>query len=922
MLRIFLSVFFCFTYLHGNAQQDLSVNNLTLNNRQNPSGITTSQPYFSWKITSEKRNTIQTSYQILVADSKQKLKNNEGNIWDSGEVKSPQSARIKYDGKSYQPVKAYFWKVKVIDNHNLSAWSEIAQFQTGLFTSTDWKNAQWIAYEKLDPALVDVLPKDSKKDTYSGNNILPLLRKDFKVKKQLAKATMFISGLGHFEMSLNGKKQGDNFLDAGWVKYDKEALYVTFDVTNSLKKGDNTIGVMLGNGFYYVPPVKGRFRKSKPAFGFPKMICRLVLEYKDGTTENIISDSSWKTAKSAVTFSSIYGGEDYDARLEQLGWDTPQFNASKWNAVITVDGPPLLRPQDAEPLKIFDHFEPKSVNKLTDSKWIYDLGQNASGIISLKVKGNRGDTIRVYPGELLIDGKVSQKATGSPFYFEYVLKGDGEEQWQPRFTYYGFRYLEVRGAAPKGEKISRNLPDIIALKGLHTRNAAGRVGNFVSSNELFNKTDELIDWATKSNMASVLTDCPHREKLGWLEQSHLMISSIMYNYDVATLGNKVVDDIISSQLDNGLIPEIAPEYILFTWGGDMFRDSPEWGSTGIILPWYLYKWYGNTEVLERAYPTMQRYISYLQTKAENNILKQGLGDWYDIGPERPGVSQQTTMGVTGTAIYYYNLQIMQQIANMFEKFDDAAKYGKLAEEVKNSFNKTFFNPKTKQYATGSQAANAMAIYMKLVKPEHKQAVLANLIKDIRDRNNALTAGDIGYRYVLRVLEEAGRSDVIYDMNSRSDVPGYGYQLAKGATALTESWQALPEVSNNHLMLGHLMEWFYSGLAGIRADEDAIAFDKIKIYPEPVGDVKSAKATYNSSYGLISSDWKIEGNTFELQVEIPANTTATIYLPAKSGKIITESGQTLTNAGNNMSGSYEGDRYMVKTGSGKYHFKVQ
>jgi alpha-L-rhamnosidase len=889
---------------------------LKVNNSTAPLGINTKLPSFSWQLHSTKRNTVQTSYHILVSDKEENLKNNIGNTWNSGEVKSSQSIQIKYSGKALQPSTTYYWKVKVQDTQQgAGEWSETATFQTGLFNKEDWKKAQWIAYEKLADEYIDVLPKDTKKDAYSGSNVLPLLRKDFKVKKQLARATMFISGLGHFDMSLNGKKQGDHFMDAGWVKYDKEALYVTFDVTGSLNKGNNTIGVMLGNGFYYVPPVRGRFRKSKPAFGMPKMICRLVLEYKDGSTEDIISDGSWNTAKSPITFSSIYGGEDYDARLEQKGWDTPKFNAASWKSAMVVDGPPLLRPQDAEPLKIFENFSPVAITKAGDKQWIYDLGQNASGIISLKVKGNKGDTIRVYPGELLKDGLVTQKASGGPFFFEYVLKGEGEETWQPRFTYYGFRYLELRGAVPAGKSEGVKSPEVMEIKGLHIRNAAPRVSEFSSSSELINKTHQLIDWAIKSNMMSVFTDCPHREKLGWLEQSHLMISSVMYNYDVATLTNKVVDDVISSQLDNGLIPEIAPEYIQFTWGGEMFRDSPEWGSTGIILPWYMYKWYGNVDVLAKAYPTMQRYIAYLQTKAENNILKQGLGDWYDIGPERPGVSQQTTMGVTGTAIYYYNLQILQKIAKMLAKPDDAIKYQKLAEEVKASFNKTFFNPNTKQYATGSQAANAMAIYMKLVAPEHKQAVIANLIKDIRDRNNALTAGDIGYRYVLRVLEAEGRSDVIFDMNNRDDVPGYGYQLAKGATALTESWQALPSVSNNHLMLGHLMEWFYSGLAGIRAEEDAVAYDKIKIYPEPVGDVKSAKATYNSSYGLISSDWKIVGDVFEIQVEIPANTTATIYLPAKSGKQITESGKSIH-------GQMEGGRYVVKTGSGSYNFKVQ
>ncbi len=901
---------------------DIGVHHLKVNSRTQPLGIGTKQPVFSWQLSSPQRNTVQTAYRILVADSPAALQKSNGNLWDSGEISSSQSIQHSYKGKTLQASKTYYWKVGVKDNHSQNlVWSNIVQFTVGLLTQADWKNAQWIAYEKLAPEHINVLPKDNKKDTYFGSNVLPLLRKDFQLKKKPIKATLFISGLGHFEMSINGKKQGDHFLDAGWTKYDKEALYVTFDVTESINKGKNTLGVMLGNGFYYVPPVKGRFRKSKPAFGLPKMICRLVLEYKDGSIQDIVSDGSWKTDKSATTFSSIYGGEDYDARLEQAGWDTPKFNANKWKSVILVDGPPSLIPQEAEPLKIFDEFTAKSITKLSDKEWVYDLGQNASGIIRLKVKGNRGDTIRVYPAELLKDGQVNQKPTGSPFYFEYVLKGDGEEVWQPRFTYYGFRYVQLRGGVPAGKNANSKLPEVIELKGLHTRNSAAGVGSFVSSNNLFNRTDTLIDWAIRSNMASVLTDCPHREKLGWLEQSHLMISSVMYNYDVSTLASKIIDDIIASQQSNGLIPEIAPEYIYFTWGGDMFRDSPEWGSTGIILPWYLYKWYGNTQVLEKAYPTMQRYIKYLQGKAENNILKQGLGDWYDIGPERPGVSQQTPKGVTGTAIFYYNLQIMQKVAAMLGKTSEAAEYQKLAEEVKKSFNNTFFNAKTMQYATGSQAANAMALYMKLVDPQHEQAVLNNLIQDIRGRNNALTAGDIGYRYVLRVLEAAGRSDVIFDMNSRSDVPGYGYQLAHGATSLTESWMALPEVSNNHLMLGHLMEWFYSGLGGIRADEDAVAFNKIKIHPELVGDVKSAKASYQSAYGLIASDWKQSNGSFELDVDIPVNTSATVYVPAKENSKSQVNGIALADNKDVQFLGYENGRLKVKVGSGKYNFKV-
>ncbi|WP_316814999.1 glycoside hydrolase family 78 protein [Pedobacter nyackensis] len=903
--------------------QNLSVGNLRCVYKTDPRGVESDSPVLSWELISKYRNVLQAAYQVLVSDNLPDLVKNRGNIWDSKKTISDQSIQVNYKGKTLVSGKTYYWKVKVWDNKGgVSEWTPVSKWQMGLLTVGDWKGAKWIAYEKLADSNVTVLPKDNKKDTYFGSNVLPLLRKDFVVKKAVAKASMFISGLGHFDMSLNGKKQGDHFLDAGWVKYDKEALYVSFDVTADLRKGANTIGVMLGNGFYYVPPVKGRFRKSKPAFGYPKMICRLVIEYIDGTTENVISDKSWKTAPGPVTFSSIYGGEDYDARLVQKGWNLPSFNDKHWKQVLIVEGPPAIRSQQAEPLRIFENFKAQTITKVSEKEWIYDLGQNASGIISLKVKGNKGDTIRVYPGELLKDGKVNQKPTGSPFYFEYVLSGEGEESWQPQFTYYGFRYLQVQGGTPVGNSQQGRLPEILELKGLHTRNAAGRTGEFTSSNQLFNKTDELIDWAIKSNMASVFTDCPHREKLGWLEQSHLMVSSVMYNYDIATLATKVVNDVVTSQLENGLIPEIAPEYIQFTWGGEMFRDSPEWGSTGIILPWYLYKWYGDTEVLKSAYPTMQRYIAYLQTKAEHNILKQGLGDWYDIGPERPGVSQQTPMGVTGTAIYYYDLCLLQKMATLLGKPADTEKYGRLADSVKQSFNATFFNRETGQYATGSQAANAMAIYMQLVEPEYKAKVLANLIKDIRDRNNTLTAGDIGYRYVLRVLEQENRSDVIFDMNSRSDVPGYGYQLAHGATALTESWAALPEVSNNHFMLGHIMEWFYSGVSGIRQEEGTVAFKHIRIFPEPVGDLTSAKGSYLSPYGLIVSDWKKTDKVFELLVTIPTNTQATVYIPATENQALTENGSLVKNSAEVKLMGYEKGRAVLKVGSGNYTFKVQ
>ncbi len=914
---LFVLMFLVFSSKNALAQ-DISVNRLTCGYLVNPIGVDFIAPNLSWKLESSKHNVMQTAYQILVSSSQANLDKHIGDVWDTKKVNSSQSIQVKYSGAKLLSTKTYYWKIRVWDNYkNESAWSKTAFWQMGLLNAEDWKGAKWIAFDKLADSNVNILPTDGKKDKFNANNVLPMFRKDFSVTKTIKKATAFISGLGHFEMSLNGAKVGDDFLAPGWTKYDKEALYVTYNITKQVKKGGNAIGVMLGNGFYYVPPVKDRYRKLKVAYGYPKMICRVLVEYADGTSENVISNQNWKTDKSPVTFSSIYGGEDYNANLEQKGWNVSGFNDGNWKSSLIVDGP-KLNAQKEEPVKIFDNFSAKNITSTINGEWVYDLGQNSSAIIELKVRGKKGDTIKITPAELIKeDGSVTQKNIGGPSYFSYILKGDGLETWRPKFFYTGFRYLQVKGGVPTGKGNTSGKAVIEDLRALHIRNAAEPVGKFSSSNELFNKTFKLIDWSIKSNMVSVFTDCPHREKLGWLEQLHLMGNSVGYNYDAAPLFKKALQDMKNSQLPNGLIPEIAPEYVKFEWGGDMFRDSPEWGSSGILLPWYLYQWYGDKQAMVGYYPMMQRYINYLATKADHHILSQGLGDWYDLGPKPPGVSQLTPMGVTGTAIYYYDLKILEKMATLLGKKADAITYSKLAVEVRKSFNNKFFDSKTNQYATGSQAANAMAVYMGLVEDKDKVAVIDNLVRDIRDRKNSLTAGDIGYRYVLRVLEDAGKSDVIFDMNSRSDVPGYGMQIAKGATALTESWAALPTVSNNHFMLGHLMEWLYSGIGGIRQAENSTAFKNIKIEPEIVGDLTSADVSYNSPYGEISSSWKKTGKEFTLEVNVPANTTADVYLPVSVNQKVSE----INNVAFQTIGSEQG-KTKISIGSGTYKFNVK
>lgn len=877
--------------------QPLQVINLRCQYRVDPVGVNDAQPMLSWELQSAKKNTMQAAYRILVADDASLLEKNIGNVWDSKKIISPASVQVAYAGKKLTAGKKYFWKVMVWDNHRQqSSYSGAAYWQMGLLHHKDWAGAKWIAYEVLPDSnmIVPHAHQKGKKEWGARDNVLPLFRKNISIKKTIKNATAFICGLGHFEISINGKKTGDHFLDPGWTQYSKHAQYVAFDVKPQLTKGHNTIGVILGNGFYYIPGQ--RYRKMTGAYGYPKMIARIVIEYTDGTMDNIISNQSWKTSPSPVYFSSIFGGEDYDANREQTGWEQPGFNDVNWKPSIETTGPETLTAQMAEPLKVFETFTPLTSKPLQDGSWIFDMSQNASGIPAITVSGKKGDTIKIVPAELINDdGTANQKASGGPHYYTYILKGDGDEEWQPKFTYYGFRYLQVFGAIPAGEENKNHLPIIKKIEGLHIRNAAMQAGSFHSSNNLFNKTNELIKWAIKSNTVSVFTDCPHREKLGWLEQTHLMGSSVQYNYDVAALNKKVITDMHYAQYADGKVPEIAPEYVHFT---APFDESPEWGSAAVILPWYNYLWYGDKKTLAGAYNLMKGYVSYLQKKSSGNILSHGLGDWFDIGPNRPGVSQLTPLGVTATAMYYYDVTILQKTAMALNKPEDAVIYKKLSAAIKSSFNKKFFNTTTRQYATGSQAANAMALYMNLVDDEYKQDVVNNLVADIKNRGNALTAGDIGYRYVLQALEKNGRSDVIYEMNNRSDVPGYGYQLAKGATALTESWQAYANVSNNHFMLGHLMEWFYSGLCGIGQAQGSVGFNHIEIRPQPVGDIKEAAAGYHSVYGLISVSWKKSKDAFMMDVTIPANTKATIFFPAEYKKP------------------------PVKIGSGIYHFSVK
>lgn len=907
--------------------QVFSVSELRCEQSQRPLAVDPAGPRLSWQLNADRRGCLQSAYRILVADSPVALADDNGNVWDSGKVFSDRSVLVPYGGPALQPGKAYCWKVQAWDaDGNLSPWSLPASFGTGLMSMQDWNGAKWIAMEPDVDSLKCIEGNTGKwKD---GGPVfdkpvapykLPQLRREFTATKPVKRAMAYICGLGQFEMFLNGEKVGDHFLDPAWTKFDKEAQYVAFDITGELRDGKNAVGVMLGNGYYHTP--HGRYLKLLFSYGAPKMICKLQIEYADGTAQTVVSDDKWRASESPVTFSSIYGGEDYDASAVQPGWAEPGFDDRKWKkAVLTQGAGVKLIPQISEPLKVMERIPTVRRFRAANGNWVYDLGQNASGIVQLTVRAVTPQSIKLIPGELINDDStVNQRASGAPFYHVYTARGDGSsETWHPQFTYYGFRYVEVEGAVPAGESNPGALPEVIDITGLHTRNSAAQVGTFACSDPLFNKIHTLIDWAVRSNMASVLTDCPHREKLGWLEVTHLMGGSIQYRYDISRLYAKQVNDMRTAQHANGMVPTIAPQYVTFS---PDFIDTPEWGSAFVIIPWNLYEWYGDLAPLRDNYERMKRYVDYLGSRADNHIVAYGLGDWYDIGPDRPGYAQLTSNGVTATAIYYQDVKILERAARLLGKEADVRKYAALASDIKRAFNEKFFDKKTLKYDRDSQTANSIALHMDLVEPQYKAVVRQNLIDDIRRRGNALTAGDVGYRYVLRALEENDASEVIYDMNSRYDVPGYGYQLAHGATCLTESWQAYREVSNNHCMLGHLMEWLYSGLGGIRQSPGSAGYKEIVIRPQVVGDIHSAAVSFRSPYGLIRSEWSDSPQQYRQRVEIPANTTALVYLSAVDPAAVSESGVPLGEVPG-LSVRERGKDYLaVAVGSGIYDFRV-
>ncbi len=884
----------------------VSVGRLTCEYMENPLGIDVLRPRLSWIIESDQRNQVQTAYQVLVAGDPALLAQNRGDIWDSGRISSDQSIFVFYEGKPLQSGRRYYWKVRVWDKDGkASAWSEPGWWEMGLLYETDWA-AEWISAPKVfDWVKLNQRRTSMPADAPPELDVpAPLFRKAFNLSKPIKSARAYIVGLGYYELSLNGERVGDHLLDPAFTRYDKRVLYVTYDVTSHLRKGENVVGVMLGGGWYDMP--------SRGVWGFdraewraePTCRCQLVIDFEDGSRQTVTTDSSWTCAPRPITFHSIRQGEFYDARLEQDGWDRPGFDDSRWHPVRKVRGPlGVLRAQMLPPIKITQQLDPASISALNDSVFVIDFGQAMAGFISMRARGEHGRRVTFVYGERLDErGFVDQKDIASlvktaPFQTDqYTFRGDGWETWQPRFVYHGFRYVEMRGfpGAPSADFFKANV--------VHTSFAKN--GSFACSNELLNKIQSNTLWSFRSNFHGYPTDCPHREKNGWTGDAHLAAETGLFNFAVQPAYRKWIRDFIDEQQPSGEIAAIIPTA---GWGY-YWGNGPAWDSALLLIPWYQYVYSGDLGILDEAYDAMKRYVNFLGTRAEDHLVSWGLGDWCPVRTEAPPV-------VTSTAYYFKDASLLAKIAALLGKVEDASRYQALADQIRRAFNKAFFHPESGRIADGSQTAISCALYQGLVKDENRERVLAALVKSL-DGDLNFDTGILGTKYLFNVLTENEMQALAYGRINSTAYPGWGHWLTQGATTLWESWDG--GGSRIHIMFGDVSAWFFKTLAGVRPDDKYPGFKHFIVKPFFAPDLEWVEADHESPYGRITSAWRRQDGRITLQLRVPVNSSASVHLPAGNDdiRVVDQNGAEIVD----LPAFRSADGYrVVEVGSGTYFF---
>lgn len=892
------------------AEPGLQLDKLTCEYIENPLGIDAKHPRFCWTFNSGARDQLQSAYEIIVSDNVKDIQQGRGISWSTGKIVSSQNIQVEYAGEELRSFTKYYWRVKVYDkNGESSAWSNINWFETAMLAQTDWK-AKWIDDGRKNP---------ERDEDYYKDDRIPLFRKEFSAGKNITSARLYICGLGYYEAYLNGQKISDNVLDPGFTTYKKQSLYVVHDITSLLKKGNNVAGIMLGSGWWNPLPLRifGRIDLRKyQQTGRPCVKAEIHIGYGDGSVSVISTDETWQTAPGPVIRNNVYLGEKYDARLEQKNWCTANADNTAWkNAVITSGPSGVLAAQMQPPIRITKVVKAVKITEPKPDTFIVDMGQNFAGVARIKVQGPAGTKITLRYGEdVWKDGSLNYMTTvatqikkggikGGPGSPEtawqedgYILKGDGVETWSPRFTFHGFRYLEVTGWPGK--------PAPENFDGLRMNSDLQQDGTFECSNSMFTQLHQIIQWTFLSNVFSVQSDCPGREKMGYGADMVVSSNAFLYNYNMANFYGKAINDFANEQQADGGITEIAPYTGIADRGYGGESGPLGWELGFPYLQEQLFNYYGDKRIIENYYPAFVKQMNFLHSKAMDNLFYWDISDHeaLDTKPE----------SFTASAFYYHHAKLAEKFAGILGKKDDSIKYAKLAGRIKEAIIERYTVANTGRFDNATQSAQLFALWYGF--SPLKDSSFKLLMSEFARHNWHLSTGIFSTKMMFDVLRENDRNDIAYTIANQRDYPGWGNMIAGGATTLWETW-AYPESgpSQNHPMFGSVDEWFYRSLLGINAAVPG--FEKIIIKPQPAGDLTWAKGSYHSIRGNIVSDWKLEGRSFSLKVSIPANTTATVYIPAKSNTAIIESGKAVT------VNRYENGYAVIEAGSGDYTYKT-
>ncbi|WP_175416240.1 alpha-L-rhamnosidase [Aggregatimonas sangjinii] len=919
--------------------ENIVVESVTVNYLQNPLGLDDRQPSITWTMSSKGKNKRQSAYQIRVADTEIKLKENKNITWDSGKLSSSQNTQVRYDGPALKSGQQCYFQIKVWDeNDTASDWSETHFWTIGLLAKEDWK-ADWISFKTTDSGVSDSL-------------FLPAasyLRKPFSVSEKIKRATLYVTSLGVFEMSLNGQKIGEDLLTPGWTDYTKRIYYKTYDLSEGLQDGTNVLGSILGDGWYsgYVGPKELSNPRNRELYGLqPALFCQLEIEYESGKKESIVSDESWKGSEGPIFYADLLMGTGYNANLELTDWDKPTYSDTDWSNVQLHKGSQgILQAYPGNSIQVYDELEPVAITQPKEGTFIFDLGQNFAGHARLKVSGNKNDTIvmrfgeRLHPdGTLMTENLRFARATDT-----YILKGGEMEEWEPKFTYHGFQYVEVTGL--------KTAPDTSTITGIAFGSSIPMNSSFTSSDPMLNRLYENVCWTQRSNFMEVPTDSPQRdERLGWLGDVQIFSKSALYNANLGAFNGKWFADVRDAQYDFGAYSTFAPRpYPELVW------YSPGWMEAGVMVPYNTYKFYKDTKMIEKHYESMTRFMEYHIEKSSETDYFYPENSWTEVGP-KGGFGDWLSMtekhlahDIMASMYYQYTLKIMAEMSEAIGKNTAAKRYRDIYNISVKNFIAHYINEERKfvidetAYGDGkgyfegekgftghTQSAYATAIYFDLFPENLKQQAGGHLVQLIEANDYLPSSGILGIRQLLPALAAIGRSDLANRILLNKDYPSWGFQIENGATTIWERWNSYtPEKgfngamnakmnSFNHYAFGAFSQYLFSEIAGI-ATEDA-GFNTIKIQPH-LGNHKltHVAATYESINGPIKSSWSIKNDRFYLEVHIPVNTIAKIHIPNKNNGQIKENGK-LVDQKSLKSSTIKKNYSVLIRGSGDYNFE--